>query len=163
MPTRMLFEKLLTTTHKLKPVPREDVEAYLEKFGKVAAQIDASVNPEEIDWDAWRELRHEDYFIQWNINQGRFQISREEYIERWRWTIQQGRHWEKLDAKVHIIETGFIVEAIIRSTHTDANGERITFPLCETYHIQDGKAVFSNEYIDPTYTRPLDEEIPGGW
>lgn len=163
MPIREPFEKLLTTTHTLNSVSREEVEAYLEKFGKVAVQIDASVDPNTIDWDAWRELRHKDYFIQWNINQGRFRISCDEYIERWKWTIQRGRHWEKLDAKVHIIETGFIVEAIIRSKHTDANGEHITFPLCETYHIQDGKAVFSNEYIDPTYTRPIDEGIPGGW
>ncbi len=163
MPTREPFEKLLTTTRPLKPVPREEVEAYLARFAVVAAQLDAATDPDKVDWDAWRDLRHEDYFIQWNINQGRFRISREEYIERWKWTFRQGRAWEKLDAKLYIIETGFIVEALLRSTHLGADGKPIVFGLCETYHIQDGKAVYSNEYIDPTEVRLIDQELPGGW
>jgi ketosteroid isomerase-like protein len=116
-----------------------------------------------MDWDAWRALRADDYYIQWNIHQSGFRISREEYLERWKWTPRTGRGWETMDAKVHIIETGFIVEAILRSTHKDENGEHIVLNLCETYHIQDGKAVCSNEYIDPTDLRRTEADIPGGW
>jgi hypothetical protein len=163
MPTFEPYEKLLTTTILLETVAREDIEAYLQRFFEVSQKLDATADPEKMDWDAWRDLRHPDYFIQWNIRQGRFRISREEYIERWKWTIRQGRGWEKLDAKVHIIETGFIVEGLLRSTHAGAGGERFVFPLCETYHIQNGKAVYSNEYIDPTDLRPIDQGIPGGW
>lgn len=163
MPTFEPYERLLTTTIPLDPVPRADVETYLQCFFKVSQTLDATANPETMDWTAWRALRHPDYFIQWNIRQGRFRISLEEYIERWKWTIRQGRGWEKLDAKVHIIDTGFIVEGLLRSTHLGADGRRFVFPLCETYHIQNGKAVYSNEYIDPTDLRLIDQEIPGGW
>jgi ketosteroid isomerase-like protein len=163
MPTLHPYKQLLTTTFPLDPVPRSEVEAYLARFFEVSQKLDATADPERMDWDAWRDLRHPDYFIQWNIHQGRFRISREEYIERWKWTIRQGRGWEKLDAQVHIIDTGFIVEGLLRSTHVGVDGKPFIFPLCETYHIRDGKAVYSNEYIDPTDLRPIDGEIPGGW
>jgi hypothetical protein len=163
MPTFEPYETLLTTAIPLDPVPRTDVEAYLQRFGEVSEKLDATAGPDKMDWDAWRSLRHPDYFIQWNIHQGRFRITLEEYIERWKWTIWQGRGWEKLDAKIHIIDTGFIVEGLLRSTHLNADGKRFVFPLCETYHIRDGKAVYSNEYIDPTDLRPIDQDIPGGW
>ena len=163
MPTREPFLRLLTTTHPLKPVSRAEVEVYLEKFGKVADPLTKEGEVDKMNWQAWRDLRAPDYFIQWNINQCCFRISLDEYIERWKWTIRQGRGWERLDAKIHIIDTGFIVEALLRSTHTDAKGEHIVFALCETYHIQNGKAVFSNEYIDPTDIRLTDGTIPGGW
>jgi hypothetical protein len=163
MPTFVSPESLPTTQIPLKPVPREEVEAYLERFMAVASPLTEEGDLDEMNWEAWRALRSEDYFIQWNIHGGSFRITRDEYIERWQWAVKTGRGWETIDAKIHIIDTGFVVEALLRSRHTDANGEKIVLPLCETYHIQDGKAVYSNEYIDPTYLRESEPDIPGGW
>jgi ketosteroid isomerase-like protein len=163
MPIREPYTQHPLSLHDLKPVPREEVEAYLERFGKAASPLTEDGEIDQMNWEAWRDLRADDYSIQWNIHEGRFRITRDEYLERWQWTVRTGRGWETLDHKVHIIDTGFIVEAILRSRHTDADGEHIILPLCETYHIQDGKAVLSNEYIDPTRLRETEADIPGGW
>jgi hypothetical protein len=163
MPTREPMLKLLTSTRPLKPVPRADVEAYMDRFFKVASPLTDQGEIDKMNWQAWRDLRHEDYFIQWNVNQTRFRISLDEYIERWQWTVRSGRGWKALDHKVHIIDTGFITEAILQSTHVDERGEHVILNLCETYHIQDGQAVYSNEYVDPTDMRKIDGPIPGGW
>jgi hypothetical protein len=163
MPTREPMLKLITSSYKLKPVPRAEVEDYLKKSAAIASPLTSEGEIDKMNWQAWRDLRHEDYFIQWNINQTRFRISLDEYIARWQWTVRSGRGWESLDHCVHIIDTGFITEAILRSRHVDERGERVILNLCETYHLQDGKALFSNEYIDPTDVRKIDAPIPGNW
>jgi hypothetical protein len=163
MITTEKYEKLPVHEYDLKPVPRGEVQAYLDKFLAVADPITKTGEVDRMNWDAWRDLRAPDYFIQWNIHQGRFRFTVDEYIERWRWSARTGRIWEPLDYHIHIIETGFITEGILRSRHVDENGQHVTLPICETFHIQDGLAVFSNEYVDPTFMGILDKDIPGGW
>jgi hypothetical protein len=163
MPTLEPNERHVLSERPVDPVPRAEVEAYLQRFKSAASPLTADGQIDQMNWDAWRSLRADDYFIQWNLYEGKFRITLDEYIERWQWTVRQGRGWESLDSKVHIIDTGFIVEGMLRSRHTDANGRKFVLPLCETYHIKDGKALFSNEYVDPTYLRERHIGIPGGW
>ncbi|BBZ28914.1 hypothetical protein MMAD_32090 [Mycolicibacterium madagascariense] len=90
MPSYEPFEKLTPTTVRLDPVPRADVEAYLEEFGAVSSPLRGNGDLDEMNWKAWRDLRAPDYFIQWNLKQGRFQLTADEYIERWQWSIKSG-------------------------------------------------------------------------
>lgn len=67
----------------------------------------------------------------------------------------------EVEAQVYIIDTGFIVEGLLRSTYVGVGGKPFIVPLCETYHIRDGKAVHSNGYIDLSDLASFFSRAPG--
>jgi hypothetical protein len=57
MPTFEQNERHVLSERPVDPVPRREVEAYLERFQNVASPLTSEGRIDQVVWTVWRELR----------------------------------------------------------------------------------------------------------